>query len=182
MEPTYIPTSDTSSAADAYAQLLGGRTITVTRRDAAQPDPVTEQVFIREVSIAEILDGQYVTLLREDYAQLLDWLLAKPPGWSRTLDRASWRLLRETEEQINFDFALAETRAAHERGQRLRWLEELELERSQKMMAAFSSLTQSPSIAGSPAQPAKQPSPKRSHGSKLSYAPNGELLPAEPTI
>jgi hypothetical protein len=181
MEPTYIPTNQPTTAADSFAQLNGGLTISVVRRLSPATDPVTEQVFVREVSIAEILDGQYVTLLREDYAKLLDWLLSKPDGWSRTLDRASWRLLRETEEQVNFDFALAETRAAHERGQRLRWLDELDLERTQKMMEALSSLTPSPSIAGSPAHPGAQPSPKHLRGSRPSYSPSGERLPAEPT-
>jgi len=141
----------TQTAADV---LRGGRNIEVTFAD---PESTAETVFVREVSVQDVLEGKYIDLLRTDYAALLDWLTGKPEGWAKSLDRASWTRLRETEEALNFEFALAETKAAHERGQKTRFINEALLQQTQTLLETMDSLGLSPNTAGQRGPAKKRP-------------------------
>lgn len=125
--------------------------------------PVTlsdgSSVHVREATPADILDGKYVELLRTDYAALLDWICDQQDGWARSLSREDWATLREAEEQINFDFALAETKAAHARGQALKFLDEAVLAQSRKLVDLARSLSSSRNTARSPGPPDRRPAP-----------------------
>ncbi len=119
----------------------------------------TERVFVREVTLDEVLEGQYVTLLQDDYTGCLAWLLDKPREWFKSLTRKSWQTLRETEAQVNFDFALAEVRAAWERGQKLKFIDEAAAERAKLMLqmagvaAPAHTQTSQPTTSGQPRAP-----------------------------
>lgn len=155
-------------------------------------DGSTARVFVREVTVGEILDGQYVELLRTDYPKLLESFCQRvgpsgpvglketgaeaptpreapeplEPGWTRRLTRESWQQLRETEDRLNFDFALAETTAAHERGQRLKFVDEQILEQSERLLKTVGSLTSSQNTADSRRAARKRPVAAPSAGSR----------------
>jgi hypothetical protein len=136
--------------------LRGGARVTLSDGSA---------VLVREVTPSDILDGTYIELLRTDYADLLDWLCGQEAGWSRTLPRADWTLLRETEEQVNFGFALAETKAAFERGQALKFVDEAIVAQSRQLMELMGSLGLSANTAAPADAAAPKPSPSPCPGS-----------------
>jgi len=131
---------------DPETVLRGGKTITVS--GVSEGQPFTEDVFVREVTYEDVLEGPYLDKLRTSYRGCLEWLMDKPDGWARTLDRDSWRRLRETEEAVNFEFALAEAKAAHERGQKLKFIDDRILAESQKMLSLMNSFSRSSSSPG----------------------------------
>lgn len=167
--------------------LQGGAELPVTFTDGS-----TATVFVREVTVEEILEGKYVELLRTDYAALLEYVCqgvgasapvdlkdtgpegptlreapgaAFAPGWPRRLTRESWQALRELEDRLNFTFALTETEAAHTRGQRLKFVDEQILEQSERLLKTMGSLTPSASSAGSRGPAKKRPVATPSAGS-----------------
>jgi hypothetical protein len=163
-----------------------------TRLDLVFADGTTARVFVREVTVEEILEGTYVELLRTDYPAALEHICtfkggtdsigpprnpaavadggptesvppeALTPGWTKRLSRESWTALREAEARLNFDFAFAELTAAHERGQRLKFVDEQILEQSERLIKTMGSLTSSVNTAGSrrprPGKPVAAPS------------------------
>jgi hypothetical protein len=124
-----------------------------------------EEVTVREITPADILDGKYLRLLREDYAALLDWLCGKPAGWAKSLGREDWTALREAEERVNFSFALAETKAAFERGQALKFVDEAIVAQSRQLMELMGSLGLSANTAAPADAAAPKPSPSPCPGS-----------------
>lgn len=168
--------------------LQGGAELSVVFTDGS-----TATVFVREVTVEEILEGKYVELLRTDYAALLEYVCedatgsrafrpgsatdatgaeaptpgdALEPGWPKRLTRESWQALRELEDRLNFTFALSETEAAHTRGQRLKFVDEQILEQSERLLRTMGSLTPSASSAGSRGVAKKRPVATPSAGSK----------------
>jgi hypothetical protein len=136
-----------------------------THLDLVFADGTTARVFVREVTVEEILEGTYVELLRTDYPAALEHICtgdALTPGWTKRLSRESWTALREAEARLNFDFAFAELTAAHERGQRLKFVDEQILEQSERLIKTMGSLTSSVNTAGSrrprPGKPVAAPS------------------------
>lgn len=158
-------TDTPSQAANTLDILRGGAHLDVTFADAS-----VARVFVREVTVAEILEGKYVELLRTDYPGLLEHIceLDPPaePGWPARLTRESWTALREQESRLNFEFALAETTAAWERGQRLKFVDEQIMEQSERLLKTMGSLTSSASTAGSRAPARKKPVAAPSAGSR----------------
>jgi len=119
--------------------LKEGRQITIERAEAGKP--VTEEIFVHEVTYEDIVDGPYIKLLKNDIREMFEWLLDKPKGWTKSLTRESWQSLRETEEAINFDFALAEIKAIHDRGGQLKFIDEQIIEQAKMMMSLVPSAT-----------------------------------------
>jgi len=149
-------TTDTKGT-NGHDVLQGGKSITLS---------TGETVFIREVTPADILEGNYIDLLKGDVFKLLDWITGHDEGWSRALSRDDWTALREAEEAVNFEFALAETTAAHARGQRLKFVDEQIAETSERLLRIMGSFGSSANTAASPDPRKRTPAPNPSDGSK----------------
>jgi hypothetical protein len=145
--------SNTPSGTDI---LRGGRTITLS---------TGEEVFLREVTPADVLEGKYIELLKNDIFACLEFIADRPEGWAKALSRDDWTAVRTAEEAINFDYALAEITAAHERGQPLKFIDEAIAEQADRLLKIMGSLGSSPSTAESPDPLKRKPSPHPSAGS-----------------
>jgi hypothetical protein len=145
-------------------------------------DPVT--VRIREITVGEILGGPYVDHLMADYGKALALVCtidgeALTPAFLESLPRVEWTRLRETEEAVNFSFAVAEIKAAHARGEALKVVKEQALALYREMTAALSGQASSSTTAASPAKPPSRPAPEPSDGSpRPSAGPRPSSSPA----
>ena len=150
--------------------------------DVQLPDGGWEMVAVREVTAWEVLYGNYVELLQSDYAGALELTTGKSREWLQALPRHSWVALREAEERLNFSFALAEVKAAHDRGEKLRFIQEqqakiLQLLRGSILGSASSATTQSPQDAPSPRS--KSSSATGSAGYRVSSSAGAPVKPSD---
>lgn len=145
--------TDTPTAKpDPYAALRGGVTVPVEFRDGARGS-----VWIRECTPHDVLKGNYVDHLREDYDQVLETMgtcsledgSTVDAGWVGALTRDSYTALREAEDALNFAFALGEIKAAHARGQKLKFVDEAIRETSEQLLKMMASVTSSANTAAS---------------------------------
>jgi hypothetical protein len=108
-----------SKSQQAKDALTGGRTVSVKLRNGS-----TETVFVREATVREIIDDSYFDNLKNDPIRLVAIMCDRPLSWVESLPRSSWTELRKAEEELNFDFALAEMQAALDRGQRMKVIDD----------------------------------------------------------
>jgi hypothetical protein len=125
--------TDLEAAQQAKDTLLGGRTVTVDLKKGG-----TEDVFVREATVREVIDDTYFNLLREDPMKLVAFMCGKPPAWLESISRASWAKLRQTEEDLNFDFALGEMKAALARGQKMKVIDDEADRQARRVLALLS--------------------------------------------
>lgn len=146
---------------DPLDMLRGGKEVTVTLASGDE-----EIVTVREVTPDDLFNGQYVDLLREDIFSLLEMMCDRPKGWAKQLTRDSFSELREAEDVLNFEYALAEIRAAHARGQKLRFVDEAIEETSRRVLEMITSISSSVNTAASRGVAKKRPVATPSTGSK----------------